>query len=157
MKLKITLIGLFILMLILSSCMPVFVSSLEQDKQLTYIKEMPNFTKEQLYKKALNWVAINFNSANAVIQLKDEEQGRLVCKGSGSFYYMMWDRHFDYTLIIDTKDSKIRLSFEHITSRKVGDVYGPDLVRNWKLIKNYFDTFSSKFFSDLNNVKSENW
>jgi hypothetical protein len=38
-------------------------------------------TKSELYNQALEWVAVAFRSANDVIQFKDLETGKIVCKG----------------------------------------------------------------------------
>ena len=93
------LVIVFTLTLILSSCMPVLVSLPEQEKQVTYVKEFPGITKDELYNKALSWVAINYNSANDVVQLKDKAEGRIICKGTGSFFSMLYNRYFNYCWI----------------------------------------------------------
>lgn len=38
-------------------------------------------TKDQLFSKAMEWIALNFKSANDVIKLQDREGGKIIVKG----------------------------------------------------------------------------
>lgn len=157
MRKKSFLVVVFALVMVLSSCMPVLVASPEQEKQVIYVKELPGISKDAIYKKALTWVAINYNSSNDVVQLKDQEQGQIICQGMGSFVSMLYDRYFNYTLIIDIKEEKIRLRFENIISKKVRNVSGPDVNWQWNDLKKYFDNLSNSIFEGLNEESSKDW
>ncbi|GAA4354074.1 hypothetical protein GCM10023185_15380 [Hymenobacter saemangeumensis] len=52
-------------------------------KLVTYegIIEVPGATQDQLYDRALDWMAKTYQSANDVVQIKDKEQGKLLAKG----------------------------------------------------------------------------
>ena len=49
--------------------------------QYSEVVEVAGTTKHELYSRASLWFAETFNSANDVLQLKDESEGRLVGKG----------------------------------------------------------------------------
>ncbi|MCA8830802.1 DUF4468 domain-containing protein [Hymenobacter pini] len=53
-------------------------------QHITYqgVVEVPGVTKDELYTRAYEWMAKNYRSANAVIQMHDKEAGRLVGKGA---------------------------------------------------------------------------
>jgi len=52
-------------------------------KLVTYegVVEVPGASKDQLYDRALEWMAKTYQSANDVVQIKDKEQGKLLAKG----------------------------------------------------------------------------
>lgn len=69
-----------------------------------------------IYAKAKTWIALNFKSANDVIQLDDKENGILVVKGNTTSYYTFMKKKYParvhFTLKIDIKDNKFRYTFE---------------------------------------------
>lgn len=107
--------------------------SSEYESQLSEIKDFPGMTKDQLYDLALNWVTRSYNSANDVIQLKDKENGQIICRGIGKWPMDLGiKRGFRYTMIIDIKDEKLRTRFENVTSERIGDTAGPNMSMQWK-------------------------
>jgi len=62
--------------------------------------------KETIYSKALQFVAEAFGSANSVIQLKDEDNGIIVCKGKVTEYP---DDILGYTFKIQCKDGRFKI------------------------------------------------
>lgn len=46
----------------------------------TDIQEVPGVSKEQLFVKANEWIAVNYNSAKNVIQMSDKEAGKIIIK-----------------------------------------------------------------------------
>jgi len=73
--------------------------------------EIDSMAKGQIFKKAVEWIALNYKSANDAIQLKDEETGRVILKGNfstGLFMKQGWIRH---TLVLDFKDNKFRYTY----------------------------------------------
>lgn len=75
------------------------------------------------FNKSKRWAAQNFNSANSVIQEEDEESGTLVMKGvesvknvSGGGMTPYYD--VSYTLTLDIRDEKMRLTFTPRTTEE---------------------------------------
>ena len=106
--------------------------SLEHQEATASIKEFPEIEKNELFARALNWVARTYNSANNVIQLKDPEGGQIICKGLGSASFDFgFTRYFSYTMIIDIKEGanggKMRIRYENITAETVGGRAGPEM------------------------------
>lgn len=60
-----------------------------ETKLVTYegVVEVPGATKDQLYDRALDWMAKTYQSANDVVQIKDKDQGKLLAKGGILFIY----------------------------------------------------------------------
>lgn len=76
------------------------------------IVEVSNKSQIDLYDQAKEWVALNFRSAQDVIQLDDRENGHLIAKGNFQIYYKMWNRHVHHTMIIETKDGRYRYTIK---------------------------------------------
>ncbi len=79
-----------------------------------YVKvvEIPNKAADKLYYKAKEWIALNFRSANNVIQLDDSKNLKIIAKGSMQVYYVMKKTKIShyvlFTLMTDFKDNKYR-------------------------------------------------
>ena len=103
----------------------------DQESELQYVKTFEGVEKQVLYDKSLEWVARTFDSANSVIQLKNPETGQIIGRGisrtSGTPLDFMTKRPFEYTMVIDIKDEKMRASFESVNSIRVGNVAGPNM------------------------------
>lgn len=79
--------------------------------KITYsgVVNIDSTSKNDLYAKAKEWVALAFKSANDVIQLDDAPNGKLIAKGitvikSGKYPA----GNINFTLKIETKDNKYR-------------------------------------------------
>lgn len=82
--------------------------------------EIDSMAKVQIFKNAVEWIALNYKSANDVIQLKDEEGGKIILKGSfstGLFMKQGWIRH---TLALDFKDNKFRYTYTDLSYFSTG-------------------------------------
>jgi hypothetical protein len=69
-------------------------------------------TKDEAFKRAMNWVAVNYVSANDVIQLKDKETGVIVVKAVAPFVVITSTRYVNYTMQIKVKDNKSKITFD---------------------------------------------
>lgn len=83
--------------------------------------EVPGITQAQLYSRAYEWVAKNYNSAQDVIQMQDKETGKIIVKGRTNAYFkghpFGWVTH---TLSIYVKDGKYKYDitdFRHMSER----------------------------------------
>ncbi len=73
--------------------------------------QVEGVSAHDLYKRAKTWVATEYKSANAVIQLDDAEEGRLIVKGGFDIVYAAWagtTAFMSHTLTIETKDGRYR-------------------------------------------------
>lgn len=73
-------------------------------------------SSKELFSKALNFITLNFKSANDVIQLKDEDNGKIICKGNTRFInnrpeYV--DGVINFTLQISVKKGKYKYDFSN--------------------------------------------
>lgn len=142
----------------LAGCMSVaYISTPAQEKELEAIREVQGLSKAQLFARALEWVARTYNSAQAVIQLKDEAAGQIVCRGIGQDSFDIGIlRSYSYTLIIDVKDGKVRFRVENIQSEKTGTRAGPNLAYDWPKIRANIMALRTSFFATLER-RAENW
>lgn len=136
-------------------------------KSLNYVYDFPGRTSAQIFDTSLAWVATTYNSANSVVQLKDRENGQIIGKGVGTVNYMVYDRDFSYTLRIDTKDNKARISFTNLMpqnhiganplSGAIVNVAGLDVTykEQFDLAKGYFDTVAKSYWNYFNVAPSD--
>lgn len=150
---------LLILSTILSSCMSLSPTP-EQEKALEEIKDFTGLAKQDLYKKALTWVARTYNSANDVVQLKDPEAGQIICKGLGSVMVDVFygNGYFAYTMILDIKDNKIRVRFENILSQSYGSKAAFAMDYHYSKVVDHFTKLKNRLFEAIQQSKiDENW
>jgi hypothetical protein len=88
-------------------------------KLITYeaVVEIPGATKDQLYDRALEWMAKTYQSANDVVQIKDKEQGKLLAKGGIPYvYHNILSGYVVHTQTIYVKDGRykyVMTGFKH--------------------------------------------
>jgi hypothetical protein len=89
-----------------------FIPFISSAQPYTKVVEIPNQNAEAMYYKAREWVAINFRSANDVIQLDDAKNLKIVAKGYLHAYYVLRKKsiphYVRFTLMVDFKDNKYR-------------------------------------------------
>lgn len=101
-----------------------------------------NGTKDALYLKAKTWVVNTFVSAKDVIQMDDKALGRLIVKGKiaandtnpNKMAKGCKDGYLDFTLTIDVKLNKSRISFTDVyhTGMEVACDIGSDKTFDYK-------------------------
>lgn len=87
------------------------------------IVELPGLTKEQIHKKAHQWIAENFVDANEVIQINDIEAGMILGKGISylDFVHLItYDYEANYIIKVESKDEKARITFDNILLSTLG-------------------------------------
>jgi len=89
-----------------------------EDTELQAVIEVPAQSKDQLFARTLAWMAESFVSSKAVIELQDKENGKIIGHGRTSFSSMgLVEIPCDYTLIVDVKDEKVRLTFNNFVGQ----------------------------------------
>lgn len=66
-------------------------------------------TADENYKRIKNYIALNYRSANDVIQLDTKEQ--IIAKGIFTNSYTFYEEKVYHTLILDIKENKIRITY----------------------------------------------
>ena len=127
MRKSIILIALFLIPLITSS------QSVNENKDgFTEVIEV-ELSKEEIYNKIKEWVAINYKSAQDVIQLDSKD--KIIIKGNISYNYQgetkdapLFDLRLDNTMIFSIRDNKYKIDF---TPTKAIRKQGGTTVNDW--------------------------
>lgn len=105
--------------LILGFIFMLFSTILIAQKPINYSEVVAvdsTMSSKELFSKALNFITLNFKSANDVIQSKDEDNGKIICKGNTRFInnrpeYV--DGVINFTLQISVKKGKYKYDFSN--------------------------------------------
>lgn len=92
----------------------------QEEGHFEYVEEH-ELNKPDAYNAALEWMAMNYGDSKEVIQLKNEEQGKVIGKGIGTYCYdalCSVEVSFYYTLTITNKDGRSKFEFQ--TLNQVG-------------------------------------
>lgn len=122
----------------LSGC--ISAESLQKKQDIAYknslktyneVVELNGFNKKQIFDYSKQWIAQSFNSANSVIQYSNENEGKIIGKGNIKFPCTGYiecsayaNNKIQFTLTIDVKDDKARLSFDDLGIYAPPGVYG---------------------------------
>lgn len=96
--------------------------------------------KDDLFLRAKHWAALNYRSANDVIQLADKESSKIILKGNFQDSFLVTDCWLGHTLVLDFKDGKVRylytdFSYSDMNSNKHLSFEGNSLGFKKKFIK----------------------
>lgn len=124
--------------------------------ELSAIINVPNTTKDVLFKKATEWVYKTYVSGDAVIDIADPETSKINAKGLGvqlvyknSFVKVEGGR-FKYGFTIYAKDNKAKIVFDRITHLR-GEML------QMKDGSNYADEFPSAWGSFGKSQSKKQW
>lgn len=92
----------------------------EEQKTIQRVVVVEGVTKDVIFEGVKMWIAENFRSAKAVLEYQDKESGRIIgngkmdypCSGIECVAKSDWDVLF--TMRVDVKDGKFRLSFTNL-------------------------------------------
>ena len=84
------------------------------------VVEINNLTKKDIYSKAIEWITLNYKSADDVIQSKDSENGKIILKGNFSTSLFMKQGWIKHTLILEFKDNKFRYAYTDLSYYSTG-------------------------------------
>ena len=93
---------------------------IESDRTFERVVNAPGYKKEQIYNSTKIWIAENFKSAKAVIELDSKEEGILIGNGiikypcDGMECLAKSDWKVPFTMRVDIKDQKFKISFSNI-------------------------------------------
>lgn len=94
------------------------------------IYPMGGLKQAQVYDGARQWFATAFRSANAVIQYEDKATGSIIgkgnmqyrCAGFADCMTVTGSDRVDFTVRVDTKDGRMRVSYDNLTHYKPAQV-----------------------------------
>lgn len=137
------------------------VPQIKKTEELQYVYQIPNCSKNDIFDKANVWIAESFGSYKSVVEMKDRDTGIIVLNGliDHNLGLGSWI-HCRYTMTIDIKDNKIRITFRNIRLRwKDGferlpyeTEYEQDKVRLKSISISLYDALSSKIIK-----KTDEW
>lgn len=80
-----------------------------------YVIDYPEISKDEIFERAIKWIALNFKSAKQVIDYQDKSAGSIIAKGVLPDVNLE-GRHVDvsFTLSIDVKEYKARYIFTNV-------------------------------------------
>lgn len=147
----------------------------ESDRTITSIIEAKGLRKERIFTGTRIWIAENFKSAKQVIEYENKEDGTII--GNGMINYpcqggmdclVKADWKVPFTMRVDTKDEKFRLTFTNINlswpasynSGIFSPAYNGPVHNKYDLdvIKPNLLKFGNEITHSLNeNTSSSNW
>ena len=89
--------------------------SISQKYEAQEIKKLDSLKADVIFTKAKEWIALNYKSANDVIQLADKESLKIIVKGNFSSSLFMKQGFISHTLILDFKDEKMRYTYSNFS------------------------------------------
>ena len=106
--------------------------------------------KDQLFSKAKEWIALNYKSANDVIQLVDKETSKIILKGNFSTSLFLKQGWIGHTLVLDFKDGKFRYSYTDFNYYSPGSgsmSFESSMMSKKKVIKTTEENIESSILS----------
>ena len=100
--------------------------------------------------------ALTFKSSNDVIQLKDQDKGKIIGKGNLKIKYYSRDPRISFTIIIDLKDKKCRITLTDLIYNDIQGTQFPleSFPKGWAGKKKLHKTVDFEFNLLLNDYKS---
>ena len=92
----------------------------DSDRTFERVVEAPGYSKEQIFNGTKIWIAENFKSAKAVLEYENKDTGTIIGNGiisypcSGLEYIAKADWKVPFTMRVDIKDQKFRLTFSNL-------------------------------------------
>jgi hypothetical protein len=75
----------------------------------TEVNKIDSLNKSELYSKTLEWFAYKFSSSNDVIQLKNEDKGKIIGKGNFGIKYYSRSPNIDFTITVLLKENRYKI------------------------------------------------
>lgn len=85
-----------------------FSQTINNDENGYYeIIEVDSLSKEQIYNRSKEWIALNYKSANDVIQFDTEDQ--IIVKGVFKMPYLTYEYTYNHSLIMYFKENRFKV------------------------------------------------
>jgi hypothetical protein len=136
-----------------------FAQELPKDEngKITYkeVIEVNGKTSSEIYLKSLEWFALKYNSANNLIQLKDDINNKIIGKGQFSISYYSRNPTIDHTIVVETKDAKARVTIMGLYYKDVQNdqFYLETFPFGWGGKKKLYNTVNQNILEIINDLK----
>ena len=135
----------------------VFSQELTLNETGLYINQQVITTDEQdaeiLFNKCMEWIALNYKSAQDVIQYSDKENLKIICKGS-FITNLFWKSGFiHHTLSLEIKEGRFRQTYSDFSYVSEGSGKIALESKNLAFKKKILKETSSQVNSATNNLK----
>ena len=128
-----------------------------EEAQLQRIYELQGMTKDVIFDRTLAWMAESFVSSKSVIQLKDKENGKIIGKGVARKTRMV-EHTCRYTMIIDIKDNRMRITYKNLTSLVGPNAWRPVQYKyEIEPVKMKLMALSDDLYYSLTKKQKKNW
>lgn len=77
-----------------------------------------NLPKKEIYARSLEWCAKRFADVKEDVIVRDADKGTIIARGTGKYseyFDILLDREFSYSMTIETKDKRYRVTFDNFT------------------------------------------
>ena len=132
-----------------------------QEARLQRIYQLQGMTKDVIFDRTLAWMAETFVSSKNVIELKDKENGKIIGKGATFFTrdpLKIVRNPCRYTMIIDIKDNKIRITYKNLSSMVGPNAWGPLQYKSAiEPVKTKLRQLSDDLYYSLSRKKKDDW
>ncbi len=94
----------------------------------TEVIQVEGLSRDALYDAARSWIALNFKSAQHVLQMDDKASGKLICKGNFVIYtgnFMPTEHRISFSLTIRVKEGRYKYILTDFTSKAGVYDWGP--------------------------------
>ncbi len=125
--------SLMILVSLLSACAAVMPIQ-HEDSTYQKVIELPNKSKDTIFEKSKQWIALNFKSTKAVIEYDNKPEGIIIGNGTmlrpKSIVHITGTDVINFTMIEEIKDNKARFTFHKfgiVSQNNLVQVMGADL------------------------------
>ena len=100
------------------------LSVIESERKFQKTFENIDLNKSEIYTKSLQWLAKTFTDSKEVIEFQDEVVGKIIGRGMSSVIFNPTliapiNINIQYTLTIDIKENKLRITFSNFNSHDV--------------------------------------
>lgn len=159
--------------LVMVGCVSLPTATNKQMQSIMQVVEVNGKSKDQLFDESKIWIAKNFRSANNVIQYQDKAEGKILGRG---FIPFPCDGFIDcgtfgkdrvnFTIQIDTKDNKSRISISDISATSLTHVPGGvnnigrerpiQILEHQQRIEKKLERIANKYQLDISQPKADN-
>ncbi|WP_165749881.1 DUF4468 domain-containing protein [Cellulophaga sp. Z1A5H] len=137
-----------------------------QEKTVESIFEVEGKSRTEIFTSINKWIALNYNSAQNVVQLNDKESGNIIIKGINQAVYKnvmkeLYPKNkymqefstveFNHTMEVNIKDDKFRIIYT------LTDIITPSPVAGYNLESQYNMVFDMLDFTGLKQEKIDNY
>ena len=132
-----------------------------EDQTYQKVFELPKQSKEIIFEKSKQWIALNFRSAKSVIEYDNKAEGVIIGNGAvprpSSVVNPLGGNLITYSMREDIKDEKIRLTFDKLTALVSPGGEFPIVQADLEGMKSSFDSLSEGLQKYIIGENKDNW